>query len=96
MSGYMYVLSSGKYKTLYTGVTNDIARRATEHRAREGSVFTKKYHTHNLVYFEKHDRIEDAIERERRVKKWERNWKIELIESINPKWRDLYADLVSL
>jgi putative endonuclease len=94
MGGFFYILASGKYKTLYARVTNDISRRIAEHRDGKGSEFTKRYGVHMLVYCEEHERIEDAIAREKQVKKWERNWKVDLIESTNPEWRDLYNELL--
>ena len=94
MGGYFYILASGKYRTLYTGVTNDLARRVAEHRKGKGSKFAKKYGVRILVCCEKYDRIEDAITREKQVKKWNRDWKLNLIESMNPEWRDLYDELL--
>ena len=90
---YVYILSSEK-KTLYIGVTNDLVRRAWEHR--EGFVegFTKKYNVHNLVYYESASDIYSAITREKQMKKWRRQWKIELIEKDNPDWRDLYESIL--
>ena len=92
---YVYILASQRNGTLYIGVTNDIVRRAFEHR--EGLVpgFTKKYRIKTLVYFETFEDIGFAIEREKRVKKWNRAWKLELIEKLNPNWHDLYETLNS-
>jgi putative endonuclease len=92
---YVYILASRKNGTLYIGVTNDIVRRAFEHR--EGLIpgFTKKYAVRMLVYFETFEDIGFAIEREKRLKKWNRAWKLELIERLNPEWRDLYETLNS-
>src|SRR5271166_749216 len=92
---YVYIMASRRNGTLYTGVTNDISRRAFEHR--EGLVpgFTKKYGVKMLVYFEMFDDIGFAIERETRLKKWNRAWKLQLIEERNPHWRDLYETLNS-
>ncbi len=93
--GFVYILASGKYRTLYTGVTNDLLRRLEEHRTGKGSKFAKKYSVvRTLVYYEIHERIEDAIVREKPVKEWKRDWKLELIERMNPEWRDLYNDVV--
>jgi putative endonuclease len=80
--------------TLYIGVTNDLVRRIYEHRNKLINGFTKKYNLRKLIYFEVFDRIEDAILREKRLKKWNRQWKIELIEKTNPNWIDLYERLV--
>jgi putative endonuclease len=74
-------------------VTNDIARRTWEHRENSGSKFTRKYGLNRLVYAETHEDVEQAIRREKAIKEWQRNWKIELIESSNPEWKDLYSEL---
>ena len=79
---------------MYIGVTNDLARRIYEHRNKLINGFTQKYNIKKLIYFEVFDRIEDAILREKRLKKWNRQWKIELIEKTNPNWIDLYERLV--
>lgn len=79
--------------TLYIGITNDLIRRSYEHRNSLIDGFTKKYNLKMLVYFEVFDRVEDAILREKRLKKWNRQWKIELIEKSNPDWSDLYEQL---
>jgi putative endonuclease len=93
MAGYVYILASAPYGTLYIGVTNDIARRAYEHREGVGSDFCRKYRVHRLVRLELFEDISNAIRREKRLKKWLRQWKIELIESENPRWDDLYERL---
>ncbi|EEF25141.1 conserved hypothetical protein [Ricinus communis] len=94
-ASYVYILASGAYGTLYTGVTSNLIRRVWEHR--EGLVegFTKEYEVKNLVWFEQHDDIYAAITREKQIKKWEREWKIRLIQQTNPFWRDLFADICS-
>ena len=91
---YVYILTNKPNGTLYIGVTNDLARRIYEHRNKLINGFTKKYNLKKLIYFEVFDRIEDAILREKRLKKWNRQWKIELIEKTNPNWIDLYERLV--
>ncbi len=93
MSYYVYILASRPGGTLYVGVTNDLIRRAWEHR--EGLIdgFTKTHGVKALVYFEPHDDIEQAIAREKRVKRWRRAWKFQLVERDNPDWRDLYEDI---
>ncbi len=91
---YVYILASGRIGTLYIGVTNDIVRRVYEHKNNLIEGFTRKYHIHDLVYFELFDDIESAIQREKQLKKWNRAWKVELIEEKNPGWRDLYEDIV--
>ena len=91
---YVYILASKKNGTLYIGMTSDLIKRAFEHK--EGLVegFTKKYNVKKLVYYEKTNNVEEAIKREKGLKKWKRNWKIELIEKQNPKWSDLYYELI--
>jgi putative endonuclease len=88
---FVYMLASGHYGTLYIGVTNDLERRLHQHR--EGLIpgFTKKYGVKKLVWFEMHGDIREAIAREKRLKRWRRDWKISLIEENNPHWTDLYS-----
>ncbi len=90
----VYILASRRNGTLYVGVTSDLARRAWEHRVGELEGFTKYYGVHRLVYAEFHASMTDAILREKRMKRWRRAWKIELIERDNPTWRDLYDEFV--
>jgi len=92
---YVYILASKKYGTLYIGVTNNLLKRVHEHKNDLVGGFTQKYHVHILVYFEVYSDILDAITREKRMKKWKRQWKIELIEKSNPQWRDLYSDIMN-
>ena len=80
---YVYILASEKYGTLYTGITNDPIRRTCEHRENRISGFTKKYGVHKLVWLERHEDVHEAILREKRIKKWRRGWKINLIERYN-------------
>ncbi len=87
--GYVYMLASRKGGTLYVGVTSDLARRIDEHRGGEGSVFTAKYRVTRLVWFEEHDSISYAIQREKTIKKWPRQWKVNAIEAENPDWNDI-------
>jgi len=91
---YMYILASQRNGTLYIGVTSDPIKRVHEHKNNLVSGFTEKYNVHKLVYFETTDNIDSAIRREKQIKKWNRDWKIELIEKDNPDWRDLYLDLI--
>ena len=91
---YVYILASKRNGTLYIGVTNDIVRRVYEHKNDLIEGFTKKYSVHRLVYFEETSDIESAILREKRLKKWNRKWKLELIEKENPNWEDLYDGLL--
>lgn len=93
MSYWVYILASKPRGTLYIGVTNDLVRRVSEHRAGEVPGFTKDYDVKMLVYFEEHSDIERAIEREKKLKRWARAWKIELIRSKNPDWADLFDDI---
>ncbi|HET6158963.1 MAG TPA: GIY-YIG nuclease family protein [Dongiaceae bacterium] len=94
MSYWVYILASRPRGTLYVGVTNNLVRRVAEHQ--EGTVpgFTKTYGVKMLVYFEEHANVVEAIEREKRIKRWARAWKIELIRSQNPEWRDLFDEIV--
>jgi len=90
----VYILASRRYGTLYVGVTSDLARRIWEHRSGCVDGFTEKHGVYLLVYAEFHEAMEDAIVREKRIKKWRRPWKINLIQSMNPAWRDLYDELL--
>lgn len=92
---YVYLLSNGRNGTLYCGVTNDLIRRVQEHRDGLASGFTAEHGVDILVWYETHDYIDQAILREKRIKRWRRAWKIELIESSNPHWLDLYGELVA-
>jgi putative endonuclease len=91
---YVYLLSSGKYGTLYTGVTSDLIKRVYEHKESLVDGFTKKYKVHQLVYYEVHGDVYEAILREKQIKKWNRDWKINLIEKDNPHWLDLHIELI--
>jgi putative endonuclease len=91
--GWIYIMTNRPNGTLYVGVTNDIMRRVYEHRTgTEG--FTGKYGLKQLVYFERHDEIVAAIQRETNIKKWPRAWKVRLIRGFNWEWRDLYDELI--
>ena len=89
----VYILASGRNGTLYVGVTSDLIRRVWEHRNDVVKGFTRKYHVHTLVWYEVHETMVSAIEREKSIKTWRRAWKLGLIEEMNPQWRDLYAEL---
>ncbi len=91
--GYTYILATRKHGTLYIGVTSNLLRRVHQHKTGHHEGFTKRYSIHRLVYFEEFDDITDALYREKQLKKWNRSWKVELIESVNPNWRDLTQDL---
>jgi len=92
---YLYILSNKYNGTLYIGVTNDLERRMFEHKGKLIDGFTKKYNLNRLIYFETFQYINDAIKREKNMKKWKRQWKINLIEEENPNWRDLSKDWLS-
>ncbi|MFA4994990.1 MAG: GIY-YIG nuclease family protein [Bdellovibrionales bacterium] len=96
MSGYFYILANKRIGTLYSGVTNDLTRRVSEHKTGATKGFTSRYKTHKLVYFEEYDDITEAIHREKCVKEWKREWKLELIEKFNPDWKDLYNNFIQL
>ncbi|MEK7508774.1 MAG: GIY-YIG nuclease family protein [Patescibacteria group bacterium] len=85
----VYILASKRNGTLYIGVTNDLDRRIGEHKSKIVEGFTKKYNVDKLVYCEEYNNIEDALKREKQLKKWNRKWKLELIEKLNPEWIDL-------
>ena len=89
---YLYILSNKKNGTLYVGVTNNLERRMFEHKHKLVEGFTKKYELHLLVYFEVFPYVNDAIKREKNIKKWKRQWKINLIEEENFDWDDLSKD----
>ena len=89
MKRYWVYIMSGRTRTLYVGVTNDIERRTYEHRNKSVAGFTSKYRLDRLVYFEEHADIRDAIEREKQIKSWRREKKVALIKSLNSSWRDL-------
>lgn len=88
----VYILADGRHTTFYTGVTNDLARRMAEHRAATDATFVGKYAVRTLVYTEQHADVMDAIEREKRLKRWHRAWKLDLIRQQNPALRDLWSD----
>jgi putative endonuclease len=90
----VYILASKRNGTLYTGVTSDLVKRVYEHKNGLAGGFTKKHKVHQLVYFELHEDMHAAIVREKQIKKWNRAWKLELIEKSNPAWKDLYGSIV--
>jgi putative endonuclease len=92
---WVYILASGRNGTLYVGVTNDLLFRAWQHRSGMFPGFTTRYAVKHLVYFEAFDDIATAIHRETRLKKWNRKWKLNLIEASNPEWKDLYEGMTS-
>lgn len=91
---FVYLLASRRNGTLYTGMTNDLSRRVWEHQAGYIKGFTSRYNVRTLVWFEHHTDVQAALTREKRIKRWRRAWKIELIEAANPNWKDLYPTLI--
>lgn len=91
--GWTYIMTNKPHGVLYVGVTSSLAARVLQHRQGTGSEFCRKYNLHRLVLAERHNRIDDAITREKALKAWQRAWKIRLIEESNPEWRDLF-DLI--
>jgi len=87
---YVYIMASGRNGTVYLGSTNDLVRRAWEHRNDVVESFTKRYKCHSLVWYEVHATLESARLREKRMKEWRRAWKLRKIEAVNPEWADLY------
>jgi putative endonuclease len=90
---YVYILASKPYGTLYTGVSSDLLGRTWQHKNDCVDSFTKRYRVHRLVYYEQTESIESAIDREKQIKKWRRRWKLDLIEKMNPDWKDLYDEI---
>ncbi len=91
---YVYILASRPNGTLYVGVTNDLIKRVWQHKQNLIEGFTNRYQVHQLVYFETASDVTVAIQREKQVKKWTREWKVRLIERTNPDWKDLYEEIV--
>lgn len=91
---FVYILATARNGTFYVGVTNDLVRRIFEHKNDLADGFTRKYGIHRLVYYEMHTHIEEAIRREKSIKRWSRAMKMEAIERMNPEWEDLYAEIV--
>ena len=89
----VYILASKPHDTLYVGVTSNLVQRIWQHKNDLVEGFTKRYGVHRLVWYEIHDSMENAIQREKAIKKWNRSWKIELIEKGNPTWRDSYHEI---
>jgi len=90
---FVYIMASRPNGTLYIGVTSDLVKRVFEHKNDLANGFTKKYGVHNLVWYEGSSSFEAATTREKQLKKWNRIWKLRIIEQMNPEWRDLYTDL---
>jgi putative endonuclease len=92
--GYVYIVSNKTRSVLYTGVTSNLSSRSYEHKHGSGSVFTSQYNCTDLIYYEFYESIEEAIEYEKRLKKWRREWKLKLIKSLNPKMKDLFEEVI--
>jgi putative endonuclease len=90
----VYILASKRNGTLYIGVTSNLVKRIWEHRNNLVEGFTERYGVHNLVWYELHESMESAIQREKRLKEWKRRWKMQMIEKVNPDWEDLYPRIV--
>lgn len=94
MKAYVYITANKRNGTLYVGVTSDLIKRVWQHKNKLIDGFTNKYDVNLLVYYEEHDDIKEAIQREKRIKKWERAWKLRIIEEMNPNWDDLYNNII--
>ena len=94
MQPCVYIMASTRNGTLYIGVTSDLLKRAWQHKHNVVEGFTEKYDVHQLVWYEAHASMESAIAREKSLKKWNRIWKLRLIEQLNPEWEDLYTQLI--
>jgi len=92
---YVYIMASRRNSTLYVGLTFDLIKRVLEHKNKVIPGFTAQYNVHMLVYYETHSTYIEAARREKRFKNWCRQWKINLIEELNPEWRDLYEEICS-
>lgn len=91
---YVYILASKKNGVLYVGFTSELVGRTFQHKNNLAKGFTERYFVHRLVYFETHSDVNEAILREKQIKKWNRAWKIRLIEETNPEWKDLYDEIL--
>ncbi len=91
---YVYILASKPNGTLYIGVTNNLIRRTLQHKNNLAEGFTRRYSVHTLVYYEQYNDVESALLREKQMKKWNRQWKINKIREQNPDWKDLFEDMV--
>jgi putative endonuclease len=94
MQPAVYILASKRNGTLYIGVTSNLVKRVWEHKNDSVDGFTKRYNVHQLVWYEIHETMEAAIQREKQLKNWKRKWKLDLIEGPNPTWRDLYHQVI--
>jgi putative endonuclease len=94
MQPCVYILASERNGTLYIGVTSDLVKRIWEHKSDFVDGFTKQHQVHDLVWYEMHENMESAITREKQLKEWKRQWKMDLIEKMNPYWNDLYETII--
>lgn len=90
---YVYIMTKGRNSTFYVGITSNLQKRVWEHKNEVIKGFTQKYQIKHLVYYETYDDPENAIKREKRLKKWNRTWKMRVIEEMNPEWKDLYETI---
>ena len=95
MGAYVYILANGRNGTIYIGVTSDLLKRVWQHKEGFADGFTRKYGIKQLVWYESHGEMYQAITREKQIKAWQRAWKVELIEEMNPYWNDLYLELTA-
>ena len=93
MGGFVYIMANFRYGAIYTGLTSDLPKRVWEHKNEVVPGFTKRYHIHDLVWYEVHETIESAIQREHNMKHWKGEWKTVLVDAMNPEWDDLYPTL---
>lgn len=93
MSYYIYIMCDKPRWTTYIGVTNDLVRRVYEHKEGITGGFTRKYNLRTLVYYEVYEEIEESIKREKQLKNWKRQWKLDMVDKINPEWKDLWLDI---
>lgn len=91
---YVYILASKRNGTLYVGMAEGLGKRVVRHKDKRANQFAAKYDVDKLVYYEKHKSLEDAVKREKQLKKWRREWKVKLIEKQNPEWEDLFGDVI--
>jgi putative endonuclease len=91
---YVYILAGKKNGTLYVGMTKELGKRVVRHKSKRANQFAAKYDVDKLVYYEKHKSLEEAVKREKQLKKWNRRWKMKLIENHNPEWDDLFREVI--
>jgi putative endonuclease len=94
-AAYVYIMTNKPYGTLYTGVTSELVKRVWQHREGLAEGFTREHGLKVLVWYERHDSMLEAIAREKRIKRWHRDWKVNLVQAMNPKWDDLFEQIAS-